>query len=115
MLEIHGVQGLDQWQIENAEIDRRIVALVAVVVPGVVRRQHHVAGAEGDVLALDPGEVELAGEAEADGVRRMPVRRHDLVGIVEPKAVYMVDDRGALGRQARIDQDQRTALGGFRC
>ena len=69
VLEIHGVQGLDQRQVEDAEIDRGIVALVAVIVPGVMGRQHHVAGPEGDVLALDAGEVHGAGEAEADRIR----------------------------------------------
>ena len=111
VLEMQGVEDLHQRQVEHGEVDRRLVALVAVIVPGVVGRQHHVAGAEDDVLALHAGEVHRAREAEADGVGRVPVRRHHLVGVVEAVGGVHGGDRGARGREAGIDQDQRAALG----
>ena len=110
VLEIGRVECLDQGQVQDTQVDRRFVALVAVIMPGVVRRQHHVAGAECDVFAFDAGEVHGAGQAEPDGVRRMTMRRHDLIGIVQPVGRVHGRDRGAAWRQARVDQDQRTAL-----
>ncbi len=108
---MHGVERLDQRQIEHRQVDRRLVADIAVIVPGVVRGQHHVARTEGDVLAVDAGEVALAGQAEADRARRMLVRRHHLVRIVEAiGGVHRAHGR-APRRQARIDQDQRAPLG----
>ena len=101
---------LDQRQVEHREVDRRLVADRAVIVPGVVRGQHHVARTEDDVLAVDAGEIALAGQAEADGARRVAVRRHDLVRIVQPVGRVHRGDGGALRREARIDQDQRAAL-----
>jgi hypothetical protein len=62
VLEIERIQGLDQRQIENAQVDGRLLALVAVVVPGIVRREHEIAGPEDDVLALDAREVHRTGE-----------------------------------------------------
>ena len=111
VIEVDGVERLDQRQIEHRKIERLLVADGAVVVPGVVRREHHVAGAEDDVLAVDAGEIACALQAEADRARRMLVRRHDLVGIIEPVGgVHRAHGRAAR-RQAGIDQDQRAALG----
>ena len=111
MVEVDGVEGLDQREVEHRQIERLLAADGAVIVPGVVRGQHHVAGSEHDVLAVDAGEIALALQAEADRARRMLVRRHDLVGVVQ--AIGRVHGRhgGALRRQARIDEDQRAALG----
>src|SRR5215831_8709276 len=66
MLEIDGVERLDQRQVEHGEIDCRLVADVAVVVPSVDRREHHVAGTEGDVLTADAGKIAFTGQAEAN-------------------------------------------------
>ena len=74
-------------------------------------RKHHVARPEGDVLAADAGEIALAGQAEPDGIGRVPVRRHHLVGIVEPVCRVHGAHGGAPRRQARIDQNERAALG----
>ena len=57
VLEVDGIQRLDQRQVQDRQVDRRLVALVAMIVPGIVRSQHHVAGSEDDVLALNTGEV----------------------------------------------------------
>ena len=111
VVEMDRVERLDQRQVEHREIDRGLVPDIAVIVPGVVRRQHHVAGAEGDVLAVDAGEIALAGQPEADRARRMLVRRHHLVRIVQPIGGVHGRDGRALRREARIDQDQRAALG----
>ena len=75
MLERGGVQHLAQRQVEDADIDREIVAVVAVVVPCLARCQHQVARAEGDILALDASKVALPGEPDANCVDRMPVRQ----------------------------------------
>ena len=84
MLEVDRIERLDQRQVEHGEIDRRLVPDVAMVVPSIERGEHHVARAEGDVLAFDVREITLAGEAEADRVRGMAVRRHHLVRVIEP-------------------------------
>jgi hypothetical protein len=110
VIEVDGVERLDQRQVEDREVERLLVPDGPVVVPDIVRRQHHVAGAEHDVLPVDAGEVALALEPEADRARRMLVRRHDLVGVVEAVGGVHGADRGAARRQARIHQDQRAAL-----
>ncbi len=113
VLEIHGVQGLDQRQIENAQVDGGLLALVAVVMPGVVRRQHEISGPEDDVLALDAREVHRAGEPQTDGIRRMAVRRHDFDRIVDAVGDVQRRGGGALRREARIHQDQRAPFRGL--
>lgn len=111
MFEVDRVERLDEWQIEYGKIDRRLVSHVAVVVPGVDRGEHHVAGPEGDVLATDTGEIAFSGQAEPDGVGGVPVRRHHLVGVIEPVGgVHRAHGRAPRG-EPRIDQDERAALG----
>ena len=122
VLEVDRVQVLEQRQVEDREVHRRRSADVAVVVPGVVRREHEVARPEDHVLALDAGEVLLSGEPEADRARRVPVRRHDLVGIVEAIRGVHRGHRRAPRREPGVHQDERAALrldrgdelGGFR-
>ena len=107
---MNGIERFDQREIEHRKIEGLLVADGAVVVPGVVRGEHHVARPEDDVLAIDAGEISRALEAEANRARRMLVRRHDLVGIVEPIGrVHRAHGR-ALGREARIDENERTPL-----
>ena len=55
-------------QIQHAEIHRVVVTLIAVVVPGVMRRQHQITRPEHDVLALDPGEILLSRQAQSNGI-----------------------------------------------
>ena len=99
VVEMDGVERFDQRQIEHRKIERLLVADGAVIVPGVVRRQHHVARPEDDVLAVDAGEIARALEPEANRARRMLVRRHDLVGIVEPIGrVHRAHGRAAWAR-----------------
>ena len=110
VLEAGGVENFGQRQVEDADIDREIVAPVAVVVPRIGRRQHEVARAEDDVLALHAGEVALPGEPDPDRVYRVPVRRHDLARIVEPVGGIERRHRRPHRGEAGIDQDHRPAL-----
>ncbi len=113
VVEMDGVEGLDQREVEHREIERTLVADGSVVVPSVIRGEDHVARPEHDVLAVDAGEVALALEPEADGARRVLVRRHDLVGVVEAiGGVHRAHGR-ALGCETGIDEDERAALGVF--
>ena len=111
MVEVDGVEGLDQREVEDRKIKRLLAADGMVIMPGVVRRQHHVARTEHDVLAVDAGKVALALQAEADRARRVLVRRHYFVGIVQP--IRRVHGRHGrpFGSQPRIDQNERAALG----
>ena len=54
VLEIGGVEDVDERHVEHAEIDRGVVGPVAVIVPGVVRRQHQIARPEGDTSPSTP-------------------------------------------------------------
>jgi len=66
-------------------------------VPGVDRREHHVARTEGDVLAADAGEIAFAGQAEANGVGRVPVRGITSLASLSRYAVYIVLTVARLG------------------
>jgi hypothetical protein len=90
-----------------------LLALIAVVVPGVVRREHEIAGSEDDVLALHAREVHRTGEPQANGVRRVAMRRHDLDRIVDPVGDIEGRCGGPLRREAGIHQHERAALGGL--
>jgi len=81
-----------------------------VVVPGVDRREHHVARTEGDVLAADAGKIAFAGQAEANGIGRVSVRRHYLVCVIEPVRGVHRAHRRAPWRQTGVDQNERTAF-----
>ena len=78
------------------------------VVPGVARCQYHVAGQEGDVLASTPVKFCRPVRPKRTALR---VRRHDFVGIVLAIGRVQRGHRRAARRQARVDEDQRTAVG----
>ena len=77
------VQELHQRPVQHVDPDHRLRVLVAVVVPGAVRRQDDVAAGGFAALALDIGVAALGGQDGAAGVRRVHVRRCDVAGIVD--------------------------------
>ena len=109
-LEIGRVQRVDQRHVEHAEVDGRLLRTVAVVVPGVTRRQNQVAGTERNVFAVDAGEIGSARQAKPDRIRRMPVRRHHLVGHVDAVSREQIRGCRDVWAQRRIDHDDGAPL-----
>jgi hypothetical protein len=63
-----GVEELHQRPIEHVDPDHRLARIVAVVVPGAVRRQDQIAARRGAALALNDGVAALVREDGAAGV-----------------------------------------------
>ena len=104
------VERFRKRQIEDAHVDGEFVAVIAVIVPGVRRREHHVARTESDGFAFNAREIPAARQADPHGVDRMAMRRHDFAGVVQAIGRVKRGHRGANRRQARIDQDDRAAF-----
>ena len=97
--------------IQAVEPDHRPAAVVAVVVPLPVGREHQVAGRHHRALAIDRGEGAVALHDEAERALRVAVGGRDLAGEDELEAGVEARRDGGGARHARILQDQHAALG----
>jgi hypothetical protein len=106
-----GVEELHQRPVERVDPDYRLVGIVAVVVPGAVRREDQIAAIGGTALAFDDGVAALVGEDGAARVRGMQVHGRDVAGIVDrDRAADGVGDLQP-AVQARIEEQDALAVG----
>jgi hypothetical protein len=105
------VEKLHQRPVQHVDPDHRLLRLIAVVVPGAVRREDDVAARRLATLALDVGVAALLGEDGAAGVRRVNVCGCDVARIVDrDRATDGVGDLQATV-EARIGQQDALPVG----
>ena len=83
VVEPQAVEILDQREVEHVDPHHRGRAVVAVVVPGAVRREDQIAARGLAALALDGGVAAVVGQDGAARVGRVDVHRRDVAGIVD--------------------------------
>lgn len=107
-----GVERVDQRDVQSVLPDHRFVGvLVAVLVPGVVRRDREVARADGEFLAVHdrPGAGALVHEAQRGGL--VAVRGHRLARAHDLQAGVQQADGRAEFAPAGVDQHHHPATG----
>ncbi len=111
LIDPNAIEIFHQRPIQHVDPDHRIGVVIAVIVPGAVRRKHDVAAAAFAALALDIGVAALVGENGAAGVRAVHMSRRDVAVVVNGDGA--TDRIGDLqpAAEARIGQQNALAVG----